>query len=105
MAKFEQGVLVLTNALGHGKVTVSSSAVGLPDLPSNPAAIRRVVIRTVDQPVCLRDDGVDPSSTTGLYLAAGDTIVHDGSRPDLIKLIRASDATADADVRVAYYGT
>ena len=104
MARFEQGVLVLTNALGHEKLTVSSTAVGLQDLPSLDR-IRRIVIRTVDQPVNLRDDGTDPTNNTGLYLAAGDTIVHDGSRPDQIKLIRAIDATADADVRVAYYGT
>lgn len=105
MARFEQGVLVLTNALGHGKVAVGGSAAGLPNLPSDLSRVRRIVIRTVDQPVCLRDDGTDPTSTTGLYLAPGDTIVHDGSRPDQIKLIRAADASADADVRVAYYGT
>jgi hypothetical protein len=104
LARFEQGVLVLTNALGHGKLTVGATALGLPALPDTDR-IRRVIIRTVNQPVNLRDDGTDPTGSTGLYLAAGDTIVHDGSRPDLIKLIRAADATADADVRVAFYGT
>ncbi len=103
MAKYEQGMLVLHAPLGHTNLTVSTAAVSLPTLPALDR-IRRVVIRTVDQPVNWQDDGLDPSTTSGMYLATGDTLVYDGTRSDLLRLIRAASATSNADVRIAYYG-
>lgn len=104
MAKFEQGILVLYGPLGHASETVSTSAVPLPDLP-DVHRVRRVVIRTVDQPVNYRDDGTPPTDSTGMYLASGEVLVYDGDDPAAVELILAADATGDADVRVAYYGT
>lgn len=89
-----------TNPLGHAQVTVSTSAVGL---PSPPAAARRALIRVLNQPVNWRDDGVDPTSTTGMAMLADESLVFDGVMTNF-KLIRDSAATGDADVRVAYYG-
>ncbi len=103
MAKYEQGMVVLHAPLGHAVLSVTTSAVALPSIPTLDR-IRRVVIRAVDQPINWQDDGVDPSSTTGMYLAAGDTLIYDGTRSDLIRLIRAASATTNADVRIAYYG-
>jgi hypothetical protein len=103
MAKFEQGIVVLHAPLGHVNQTVNVTAAPLNALPALDR-IRRVVIRTVDQPICWRDDGTAPTNTTGMYLAAGDTLVYDGTRADQLQLIRAITATTDADVRLAYFG-
>jgi len=90
-----------TKSLGHASATVGTSAVGL---TAPPAETRRTVIRTVGQPINWRDDGTDPTSTTGMALLSDETLVYDGD-PALFKMIRSSTATADADVRIAYYGT
>lgn len=103
MAKYEQGMVVQHSPLGHESLTVGVSAIGFADLPEVDR-VRRVVIRTLNQPVCWRDDGTDPTSSTGMYLGSGDTLVYDATEPNELKFIRASDATGDADVRVAYYG-
>lgn len=103
MARYEQGIVVQHAPLGHESLAVGTSAVGPALLPPLDH-VRRVVVRTVDQPVNYTDDGVDPTSTTGMYLAAGDTLIYDATRADQLKFIRASSATGNADVRIAYYG-
>lgn len=102
-ARFEQGSVITYSALGHEQLTVGSTAVGLPNLP-NLDRLRRVVIRNLNQPINWQDDGNDPTSSTGFHALADEIVVYDGEF-DLIKFIRASTATADADVRIAYYGT
>jgi hypothetical protein len=57
----------------------------------------------MNQPVNWRDDGTDPTSTTGMPLLKDESLVFDGTMGNF-KLIRAASATGDADVRVAYYG-
>lgn len=97
--------------LGHAKLTVSTSAVGLDqavDVGGNPVTVpagtRRVVLRTVGQPVNYTDtDGESPTAIFGFPLLADETLVYDGD-PDLLQLIRSSSASGDADVRIAYYG-
>jgi hypothetical protein len=86
-----------TKPLGHNKVTVSSSAVSLPSIP---AGVKRVVIRTLGQAINWRDDGTDPTSSVGMALLADETLVFDGDAY-LFRMIRSSGS--DADVRVAYY--
>lgn len=86
-------------ALDHDQITVGSSAVSLGDPP---ARAKRTVIRTLGQPINWRDDGQDPTGTTGMALLADEIVVLDAD-PNRIKLIRAADATGDADVRVAFY--
>ena len=103
MAKYEQGLVVLHAPLGHFGLTVTSTPQVLPSLPALDR-IRRVLIRTVDQPICWTDDGTAPGPTSGMYLAAGDSLVYDGTRADQIQLVKAATATANADLRVAYYG-
>lgn len=87
-------------ALGHAQLTVSSTAVGLPNIPER---ARRTVIRVLGQPINWTDyAGGTPTGTFGMPLLPEETLVFDGNPYDL-KLIRASTATADADVRIAYY--
>lgn len=86
-------------ALGHEQLTVSTAAVALQQAPEN---ARRTVIRTLGQDINWRDDGADPTASDGMALLADETLVFDGD-PFLIRLIRASTASGDADVRVAYY--
>lgn len=87
------------HAVLHAQVTVGTIAVGLPDVPDR---VRRILIRVVGQPVNWRDDGVPPTGTTGMPLLADESLVFDAD-PDTFRLIRAASATANADVRVAYY--
>lgn len=97
--------------LGHAKLTVSTSAVGLAsavDSSGNPltvpAGTRRVVLRILGQPVNYTDaSGETPTGTFGFPLLSDETLVYDGD-PSLLKLIRSASASADADVRIAYYG-
>lgn len=97
--------------LGHAKLTISSSAVGLDaavDASGNPVAIpegtKRVVLRVRSQPVNYTDvEGVVPTAAFGFPLLADETLVYDGD-PALLLLIRDVSATADAEARIAYYG-
>lgn len=103
MALREQGLVVLHAPLGHTKLTVSTTAVSLPNLPPVDR-IRRVVIRTLSAGIVWKDDGADPAGNDGMSLQTNETLVYDGTRPDQIRLIRDGSATQDADVRVAYHG-
>lgn len=87
-------------ALGHAQLTVGTSAVSLADPP---ARAKRTVIRTLGQPINWRDDGDDPTGTTGMALLEDEIVILDAD-PNKIRLIRAAAASGDADVRVAYYG-
>lgn len=87
-------------ALGHEQLTVGTSVATLPNIPDR---VRRTVIRVVGQPVNWTDaPGEEPTGTFGMPLLENETLVFDGNPYDL-KLIRASNATGDADVRIAYY--
>lgn len=103
MSVREQGMLVLHTPLGHTSLVVGVTPVELPDLPPLDR-IRRVVIRTIDQPICWRDDDTDPTGSTGMFLDAAETLVYDSTRADLLRFVKADSADGDADVRVAYYG-
>lgn len=99
-----QGIQVLFRPLGIAKTTVSTTPVGLPSVPTS-GRIRRVVIRALNQPIEYRDDGTTPDGSNGFRLLADEVLVYDGEDPSAVQLIRASSASGDADVRVAYYGT
>lgn len=99
---FEQGLQILYNPLGVYAVTVGSSAEALPSLPDL-GKLRRVVVRGLGQPWEWRDDGVDPDGSNGFHQLADEIVVFDNDFSQL-KLVRASTATADVDMRIAYYG-
>lgn len=84
--------------LGHQQVTVSSGVTTL----SPPANTRRMHLRALGQPVNWRDDGVDPTSTSGFPLLADEWLDYDSDVSDF-RLTLASTAVGDSDVRIAYY--
>lgn len=102
-ALHEQGLQIKYSPLGHAQVTVGLSAVGLSSIP-NLSRVRRIVIRNLGQPINWRDDGTDPTGTTGMVALKDEILVYDGDKADQFKMIRNSAATGDADVRIAYYG-
>lgn len=87
--------------LGHEQETVSTAAVGLPNLP---AETRKVYIFSKGQPLNYRDDGVAPTAGTGFPIPADTLFVYDNDTNSDFQMILDADATADADVRIAYYG-
>lgn len=98
----EGGIQVMYAPLGHAQASVGASAVGLPSIPQL-FRVRRATIRVVGQPINWRDDGVDPTGSVGMLLAAGDTLVYDGD-VTLFKMITDASAVGNADIRVAYHG-
>lgn len=112
MARHEQGLIILQHPLGHFQADVSTTPVSLPGLTTvlaaqdeRPERIRRVVLRNVGQPMVWTDDGSAPSSTHGMVAQADEVLIYDGSDLSQLQFIRAADATADVDLRVAFYGT
>lgn len=87
-------------ALGHEQVTVGAAATPLPNLASYDAGrIFRVVIRPVGAPINWRDDGIDPTDTTGFPLMADEIFVYDGADLAKFKMYGAT-----VDTRIIYYG-
>ena len=99
----ENGVRITYRPLGHEKLNVGTTAVGFQSLPADIDSIRRVVVRNLGQPVCWRDDGINPTGSTGFYQYKDEVWVTDSAFTQ-IKLIRAVEATGDADCRIIYYG-
>lgn len=87
--------------LGHFQVTVGAVATGLPSIP---AEARRVYITSVGQPINFRDDGVDPSASSGYPIPADTHFTYDTVPTTDFRMCTAAAATGSADVRVAYYG-
>lgn len=111
MARHEAGYIILQNPLGHYEETVGTSPVGLPgyasvlaSVGSMPERIRRVVIRNNGQPMTWTDDDTTPTDSHGMVALADEVLVYDGASLDQLSFIRSSTATADVDLRVAYYG-
>lgn len=112
MARHEQGLIILQHPLGHFEATVSTTPEPLPGLNTvltaqedRPERIRRVVIRNVGQPMVWTDDGTDPTGSHGMPSLADEVLIYDGSDLDQLRFARSPSATADVDLRVAYYGT
>lgn len=84
---------------GYQQITNVSAAVGLTIPTGTPQKPVRVRIIPLTQAVRWRDDGVDPSATVGMPLAAGAELVYDG---DLSK-IKFFEQAASAQLNIAYY--
>ena len=93
----------ITSVLGYQQITSLSSATKLTvpqkDLSGLAGTPRIAIITAEAQGVRWRDDGVAPTSTVGMPLAAGVTLQYDG---DLTK-IRFIEQTASAKINVTYY--
>lgn len=88
-----------TDPLGHSVISLGGSPTGL----SAPDLTRRVVLRTLGQPLNYRDDGIAPTGSVGFPLLADEVLIYDGD-PALFQMVVASTATGNADVRLAFYG-
>jgi hypothetical protein len=103
---FDNGVQVRFTPLGHHQLTVSDTAVGLPEPSVSLERVRRTVIRPFGADIAYRDDGADPSGDADepeMPILDGEVLVYDGLFPMNLRLIRHISGTAD--VRIAYYGT
>jgi hypothetical protein len=83
--------------LGHYEVTVGTSPVTLPSLPT---ACRRVVIQSINQDLTYTDDGSNPSSTHGIVIPEMVIFTYDTDPDANFKMW----CPASSDVRIAYYG-
>ena len=93
----------VTVTLGYQQVTNLASSTGL-SIPTTDAFGNNIkpmmaLITPETQSVRWRDDGVDPTSSVGMPLAAGVTLSYDG---DLNKL-RFIEQTASAKLNISYY--
>lgn len=88
-----------TQCMGYEQIADLTASVGLtvPVVGGNKPSCALLIAET--QTVRWRDDGVAPTATVGMPLAAGQPFLYDG---DLTK-IRFIEATATAALNVSYY--
>jgi hypothetical protein len=96
-------IKAVTNAMGYEQITSLSAAAALspPSTTKTGLAAKPTfaLIVAETQAIRWRDDGIDPTATVGMPLAAGATLQYDG---DLTR-IRFIEQTASAKVNVSYY--
>lgn len=104
MALFEQGVVVQYAGHGHAQVNVGSTSQALP-APAQVdwSRIRRVVVRNLGQPIDWTNDGTVPDGTTSFKSLSDEIVVLDVDFENF-RMRTSPDATATADVRIAYFG-
>jgi hypothetical protein len=93
----------ITSRLGYQQITSLSAATSLtvPSTDMNGLSLKPsiAIIVPETQAVRWRDDGIAPTATVGMPLAAGVTLQYDG---DLTK-IQFFEQTAGAKLNVSYY--
>lgn len=93
----------ITTRLGYQQITTLTSATGLtvPSVDVNGLSCKPslAIITAETKGVRWRDDGIDPTSTVGMPLAAGTTLQYDG---DLTK-IKFIEQEASAKLNISYY--
>lgn len=93
----------ITSVLGYEQITTLTAATALtvPIRDVNGLSCRPVIaiITPETQAVRWRDDGVEPTASVGMPLAAGVTLQYDG---DITK-IRFIEQTASAKLNITYY--
>jgi len=97
------GLKAITTRLGYQQITTLSSAQSLtvPSRDVNGLSVKPSIalITPETQAVRWRDDGVAPTASVGMPLAAGVTLQYDG---DLTK-IQFIEQTASAKLNISYY--
>lgn len=83
--------------LGRAAISDLSSAIGF---TSPPATARKAVLQVFTQNVRLRDDGTNPTASTGLQLVPGNTYTYTGD----MSAVRFIEETSSATMEIAYYG-
>ncbi len=80
---------------GYEQITSLNTVKGL--TPTDQAKLCLIQPQTKD--VMWRDDGTNPSSTVGMFLAANDTLVYTGK----FSAIKFIETSASAKINVTYY--
>ncbi len=83
--------------LGYVQDAVLTASQGLPSIP---AGATYALIQAEAQSIRWRDDGVDPTASTGMLLTAGSSFMY-SSGP--LANVRVIEATGGAVVNVSYY--
>lgn len=86
-------------AVGHGALTVSTTAVALPTIPANASAAR---ITGEAQAMRYRYDGGAPTATAGHELAASGVVELEG-RSQITAFLAIRAGGTDGTVRVTYF--
>ena len=93
----------ITSGLGYQQITSLSAATKLTvpqkDLSGLAGTPRIAIITPETQAVRWRDDGVAPTASVGMPLAAGVTLQYDGD----INQIQFIEQTAGAKLNITYY--
>jgi hypothetical protein len=92
----------ITSCMGYQQLTAAASTgltVPVRDHTGTSGTPVQAVIVCENQGIRWRDDGVAPTATVGMPLAAGSTLVYDG---DLTRF-RMIQQAATATINVAYY--
>lgn len=94
----------ITSCLGYEQISTLSSSIGLTVPSKDPTTGLNVMptfalITPETNGVRWRDDGVAPTATVGMPLAAGVTLQYDGD----LKKIRFIEQTASAKINISYY--
>lgn len=96
-------VKAITSCLGYQQITTLSSATNLTvpttDLNGLSAKPTLALIVAETQAVRWRDDGVAPTASVGMPLAAGVTLQYDGD----LSRIQFIEQTAGARLNISYY--
>lgn len=93
----------ITSAMGYQQITSLSSATKLTvparDLSGLAGTPRIAIITPEAQAVRWRDDGVAPTATVGMPLAAGATLQYDGD----LSQVQFIEQTGGAKLNITYY--
>lgn len=94
------GSPVQLTPIGFGTVTVSTSAIGLPSIPTSGQRATKALITIETNPVRWRDDGTNPTAGAGQPIAAAGVLEYEGVM-EAFKVIRSG--ASDATLNVTYY--
>jgi len=93
----------ITVCIGYQQITSLASAVGLTPPATDRSGLRQMptiaLITPLTGNVRWRDDGVDPTASVGMPLAAGVTFQYDGN----LKSIKFINNGGTAELNISYY--
>ena len=95
---FNQGQAVIDGfrePVGYQQITSLSAAAAL----TVPTDARLAIIQAETQAVRWRDDGTDPTTGVGMYMAALDTVIYNGK----LSAIKFIEVTASAKLNITYF--
>ena len=88
-------------SVGYGQITSLSGAVTLASVAGGiPRGAQSALIQAETQNIRWRDDGPAPTSTVGMVLTAGDSLLYDFP----LTVIKFIEVTASAKLNITFYG-